>query len=289
MTHRSNQTARLADAFTLVELLVVVGIISLLVAILLPALSKARDQARIVACMSGARQVYFSVEMYCNDNRDAYPATSGGGGPSRPVPLPIWTQMLVDGNYLNAFLQTNRGGCPYGPDPYTNLPTVYWTYEAQDPSGANGEYYSHNGSQYRVSYGLNPYLQSGFCYRNPPPDGVNYYGYWNVGWRRSSGVIRKNAAQTGVIFCSHEPWTWQGQQLLYPLLFDLDLWIKQYPTVVPHYPIRHRGKGVPVACADGHVAFVSADEVFDMTWGSKTPFATGIMYQSFYGLLFNQP
>lgn len=63
--------------FTLIESLVVVGIIAILVAILMPALKKVRSEAQLASCMSNLRQIGLAVNMYANDNYGYIPPPGG--------------------------------------------------------------------------------------------------------------------------------------------------------------------------------------------------------------------
>src|SRR4051794_8243209 len=81
--------------FTLVELLVVIGIIAVLIGILLPALNKARKAAKTTQCLSNVRQLAMGALQYWNDNKGKFsPYYDFGGVP--PAPFQIeWFQQFA--------------------------------------------------------------------------------------------------------------------------------------------------------------------------------------------------
>lgn len=94
MPRRSFHARRPHAAFTLVELLVVIGIIAVLIGILLPALNKARRAAGAAACLSNARQLMTATLMYANDNKQYLPEATfdnSGGYSPRALLQPEWT------------------------------------------------------------------------------------------------------------------------------------------------------------------------------------------------------
>ena len=92
--------------FTLVELLVVIGLIALLIGILLPVLGQARAASKRVACASNLQQVGIAIQAYANDERGSIPY-----GPKAP-PMSFFNFYPVTGNVTS--LISIQGGAPCG-------------------------------------------------------------------------------------------------------------------------------------------------------------------------------
>jgi prepilin-type N-terminal cleavage/methylation domain-containing protein/prepilin-type processing-associated H-X9-DG protein len=95
-------------AFTLVELLVVIGIIALLVAILMPALSRARDQAKKVQCASNLRNIGQSMFIYAGQNKGKLPQHLGGSNWLWDLPNGTRDVMLLSGNVRDTLYCPNN-------------------------------------------------------------------------------------------------------------------------------------------------------------------------------------
>lgn len=146
---RRQGTARRAHGFTLVELLVVIGIIGLLMAILLPALNSARAQATKVQCLSNLRQLGMAAMMYVGEYKQTYPQ------PFTDSDLqPAAANQALWFNALDPYLARNMKDYTAG-----NAKTRNYTLLKQDPVyWSLGEDTSLTGGNGSRTYKMNKYF-----------------------------------------------------------------------------------------------------------------------------------
>jgi len=222
------------SAFTLVELLVVIAIIALLVSILLPALNKAKMQARRALCKSNLHQIGIVWTMYSEDYEERYPANT------RPAGLAMfgnWTNIVEQlRDVLDEFGSDDKSiyYCPSfwmvqerdinvfptgywfdpRPDiihPDTGLPYVYYTgysiYTGQD-------YAVVNQTPEAARLNLLPPVKNsdkGITHRPLAFDETMWYGsaYGNVGWALSphmEGEDNQGGGNNAVFPDGHAEW-----------------------------------------------------------------------------------
>ncbi len=114
--------------FTLVELLVVIGIIAVLISVLLPALSKAREAGRRTACASNLRQIILAHQMYLNDFKDYTPALANFNFAAQAGNFSTHPEIL---NFLNRYVGV-QGEYPAGVTTYTGGP-IAWNLHYNTP------------------------------------------------------------------------------------------------------------------------------------------------------------
>jgi prepilin-type N-terminal cleavage/methylation domain-containing protein len=100
------------SGFTLIELLVVIAIIALLLSILLPSLSQAREKGKIAKCLANLRQIMTAAQLYANEQNDAFPFLyrTAGGGADPPISACSWA---FGGKTSSDYWRTASGGVFY--------------------------------------------------------------------------------------------------------------------------------------------------------------------------------
>ena len=143
--------SRMRNAFTLVELLVVIGIIALLISILLPSLNQAREQAKATQCLSNVRQLGLAFLMYVNENKGYFPSRNASRSQGhRPGDWIYWQEVLPPGETINEsnVVRYMSGGAKRVSIESLRCPS----------DNVDARLYENNANPYKFSYTVNVFV-----------------------------------------------------------------------------------------------------------------------------------
>ncbi len=171
MSHRKT-------AFTLVELLVVIGIIAVLISILLPSLNKARMAAQSAQCLSNLRQCALGFQLYANDNRNVIAVNRTRLGNIR-----MWMAFLSHG-YTSI---DEPGAFIYAPRKANLCPTNRYAASDYNSTSLNNEAMRVGYAQFTVKGSSQAIYQNGFQQTKYLDGGTSIYtsSWWFVSQRLS--------------------------------------------------------------------------------------------------------
>jgi prepilin-type N-terminal cleavage/methylation domain-containing protein/prepilin-type processing-associated H-X9-DG protein len=148
--------SRRQGAFTLIELLVVIAIIAILAAMLLPALARAKEKARIAQCKSNEHQLSLATLLYANDNRDKLPDCQNLG---------VWVWDVSAYAMTNLLQTAGRQDMFY-------CPNEYYLYDSASPNA----WQAFTGS----SIPPQPYVVTGYIWMFPNSQADLAMPYFNA-------------------------------------------------------------------------------------------------------------
>ncbi len=215
-------------AFTLIELLVVISIIALLIAILLPALGRARDLSKSLVCKSNLHSVGIGLATYANDYQDATPPRSYGGNLARNnwfTRLFPYTQYPSKGYFENG-------------NSYLGIESIYRCRPELEPIVRNGWYKRRDGVDdlAGTTYVVNGHLQTD-------------QGGWNVPGKPLTEIRRPSTTIYAVDGNRWDRWYISN---------NISLLSLEYYKV--EYFYYHLGSAANTLWVDGHASSMTRDE-----------------------------